>query len=398
MVEEDKKVKDTEKPQTDEEKALVKSMEEKPPDLVVGREISGGLVPRNIGELWRLSEMFFQSGMMPSSFRTPQAVAVAIQMGLEVGLQPMQACQNIAVINGRPTIWGDAALALVYGSGKLEEFNETMEGTPISDEWTATCVARRRGFPKPFVGTFTYKEAKMAGLVDKKESIWKKYPRRMLQMRARGFALRDGFADVLKGVYIREEVLDLEPDAAGTYVAKRTDENLKKLKDRIEAANTPEALAKEFETLTSIPLATFNGLQTKGIKQFIRNHNDKIVNKEWPEHILAIVRKKLDKPEWKKLLHYPPAETATEETPETEPEVDPVKAALTALGNYADWENLGLVECPRLDGNNTPATKCQFDSDGKPKPCDMKIDAEGVICPGLASKLVPPTKEEEVLS
>src|SRR5262249_49394 len=36
------------------------------------------------------------------------------------------------------------------------------------------------------------------------------YPRRMLMMRARSWALRDGFADVLRGLSIREEVEDYD--------------------------------------------------------------------------------------------------------------------------------------------------------------------------------------------
>ena len=34
----------------------------------------------------------------------------------------------------------------------------------------------------------------------------------MLQMRARGFALRDAFADVIAGLYIKEELEDMIPE------------------------------------------------------------------------------------------------------------------------------------------------------------------------------------------
>ena len=48
---------------------------------------------------------------------------IAIMHGLEVGLSPLSALQRIAVINGRPTIWGDGALALVKASGLCEATN-----------------------------------------------------------------------------------------------------------------------------------------------------------------------------------------------------------------------------------------------------------------------------------
>ena len=42
-----------------------------------------------------------------------------------------------------------------------------------------------------------------------KPGPWQQYPDRMLQMRARGFALRDTFADVLRGLISREEAEDM---------------------------------------------------------------------------------------------------------------------------------------------------------------------------------------------
>ena len=62
-----------------------------------------------------------------------------MQWGAEIGLQPLQAMQNIAVINGRPSLWGDAVLALVRSSGLLEQFEETQT------EDMATCTVKRKG-------------------------------------------------------------------------------------------------------------------------------------------------------------------------------------------------------------------------------------------------------------
>ena len=53
---------------------------------------------------------------MPREFQAkPNNILVAVQWGFEIGLAPMQALQNIAVINGRPSLWGDSLLALVKG-------------------------------------------------------------------------------------------------------------------------------------------------------------------------------------------------------------------------------------------------------------------------------------------
>jgi hypothetical protein len=64
----------------------------------------------------------------------------------------------------------------------------------------------RRGQP-PERRTFSVADAKRAKLWFK-AGPWTTYPDRMLQMRARGFAIRDTFPDALRGVIIAEEAQD----------------------------------------------------------------------------------------------------------------------------------------------------------------------------------------------
>ncbi len=199
-----------EKPKEEEKKALVS----------VGAAPIGGLIPQTFEQMWRLSTIMAASGMMPKGMDKTESVFVAVQMGLEVGLSPMQAVQSIAVINNRPAIWGDGALGLVRASGELEEFQESFTGEEFKDDWTAHCKVKRAGY-EPRENSFSLAEAKAAGLYppSDKFSPWGKYTRRMLQMRARSWALRDEFTDVLKGLQIREEQADivLAPTAEGAY-------------------------------------------------------------------------------------------------------------------------------------------------------------------------------------
>ncbi len=65
----------------------------------------------------------------------------------------------------------------------------------------------------------THKDAKRAGLWGK-GGPWTAYPKRMLQMRARGFALRDAFPDVLKGMISVEEAQDYPDEAKPVPVDK----------------------------------------------------------------------------------------------------------------------------------------------------------------------------------
>lgn len=166
-----------------------------------------GIAPQTFTELQAYCTLISQSDLVPADYRNkPGNVMIAVQMGAEIGLQPMQAIQNIAVIKGRPSVWGDAALALVQARPDCEDIIESLAGT--NGDRVATCVVKRRG-RTPVTRTFSVKDAGAAGLWGK-EGPWKQYPERMLQLRARGFALRDAFPDALKGIAIAEEARDIE--------------------------------------------------------------------------------------------------------------------------------------------------------------------------------------------
>ncbi len=166
------------------------------------KQTSFSLAPQNLEEAFKFAEILSKSKLVPKDFEGNQGnILVAIQWGAELGLQPMQAMQNIAVINGRPSLWGDSVIALVKASPLCEYVVEDVSDT------TATCRVKRRGEPEQ-VRHFTVDDAKKAGLYGK-QGPWTQYPKRMMQMRARSWALRDVFPDVLRGMPVAEELLDM---------------------------------------------------------------------------------------------------------------------------------------------------------------------------------------------
>lgn len=161
------------------------------------------LTPTSLKEAMEFATMMSKSTIIPKEYQgKPSDILIAIQMGAEVGLKPIQSLQNIATINGRPSIWGDAALALVLASPNCEYVEEHYDEQTM----TATCKVKRKNHPE-LISIFTVEKAKKAKLWEKPGS-WQTFPDRMLKMRARGFALRDKFADVLKGLILREEAED----------------------------------------------------------------------------------------------------------------------------------------------------------------------------------------------
>lgn len=186
------------------------------------------LAPRTFAEAIEFAKMISQSAFVPREFRgKPGEILAAIQYGFEIGVGPMQALQNIAVINGKPSVYGDLALALVQASGLLEDHKETDDGT------TATCTVKRRGDSTPHVVTFSMADAKLAGLSGK-QGPWQTHTKRMRQMRARGFALRDKFADVLKGVITREEAEDYPTSDEMGQADNRAPLNMTATETRVE--------------------------------------------------------------------------------------------------------------------------------------------------------------------
>ena len=165
---------------------------------------SFSLAPQDLAQALQFADMMSKSSIIPKDFAgNPGNILVAVQWGMELGLQPMQAMQNIAVINGRPSLWGDAVIALVRSSPLCEYVIEET----IDDK--AVCRVKRRGEGEQ-VRIFTTEDARKANLLGK-QGPWTQYPKRMMQMRARSWALRDVFPDVLRGMPIAEEIMDIEP-------------------------------------------------------------------------------------------------------------------------------------------------------------------------------------------
>ena len=181
------------------------------------KKTAAALAPQTFAQWMQLAEMMAASSLVPKEFKNqPGDCLVAMQMGSAVGLNPFQAIQSIAVINSRPCMWGDAVLGIVWASGLCEDIEET------DDRSIATCSVKRKGKPTPVVRRFSMENAKTAKVwlpgrdnnpgkwisLSERSGPWQSYPERMRQMRARSWALRDAFPDVLKGLHIREEVED----------------------------------------------------------------------------------------------------------------------------------------------------------------------------------------------
>ena len=203
------------------------------------------LVPTTLSEAMQFSDVLSKSIMVPREYQgKPANVLVAIQWGMELGLAPMQALQNIAVINGKPSIYGDALLAMVRADHRCRGVKEYLDGE------TAVCLITRShnaGEVEEIERKFSVDDAKRAGLWGK-QGPWKQYPQRMLQMRARSLAIRDGFPDVIKGLISVEEAQDMpapmkpvqpQPAPSGPTIAERAMAAIEPPQEAVEVPQVP---------------------------------------------------------------------------------------------------------------------------------------------------------------
>jgi hypothetical protein len=218
------------------------------------------LAPNNLQEAMQYAEIMSKSTIVPKNYQGKTGdILVAVQMGAELGLKPIQALQNIAVINGKPSVYGDGLLALVQAHHSFEDIQESFE-----DESNAAICTVKRKNQSSYTVRYTKIDAEKAGLWNK-IGPWKQYPKRMLQMRARGFALRDKFADVLGGLITAEEAQDYPVDVTPQNQPKDLSSQL----DNVLLAQS-QLTIKDEEVDQKIP--TECDTQEPELMQLILNH------------------------------------------------------------------------------------------------------------------------------
>ena len=233
----------------------------------------------SMDQAMNMATMIANSQLAPQNYKgRPEDTLVAMMMGNELGLNPMQSIQNIAVINGKPSIYGDAMLALVQNHPAFGGIEESFDDSTM----TANCTVWRKGGTK-HTQTFSKRDAESSRLWGKK-GPWTDYPKRMLAMRARGFALRNQFADALLGLISAEEAQDMpiERDItppsnvveleAPRYISESQAQELEHL-----AAANPSLIIKikkaySLNTLTELESSKFEECKTR-ITKFLEANN-----------------------------------------------------------------------------------------------------------------------------
>jgi len=197
--------------------------------VTVDIQTSAILTAQTWSDKIEVAEAMIEGGLIPRSFAgDPGAVISAVEMGMELGLSPWTALNNIVVIQGKATLSLNAILALARSRGvlirvlkdyELEEVIVKKDGRPVKKYDRATVIEITRGedvkspsgkLLDSMVSKYTYTkywaDAIKAELTTKDN--WKRMPRQMLRARAITEALRLYAPDILLGIYETTELAD----------------------------------------------------------------------------------------------------------------------------------------------------------------------------------------------
>lgn len=220
----------------------------------------------------RWAELISKSDICPKECRgKPGDVLIRIEFGKRLGLSPMQALCNIATINGKPSMYGDGLIAICRSSALCESIKEVFDEKTM----TATCLVKRKG-EELQSRSFSMQDAKLARLWGK-PGPWSEYPKRMLQMRARAWALRDLFPDLLGGISFLEEAQDIPliqdteilPSPAISLEDRKREGTEKSLLKRLQAVSTAEIVIDKEEGDVPVDQEVIQAKTLYTLSQFI---------------------------------------------------------------------------------------------------------------------------------
>jgi hypothetical protein len=294
----------------------------RPPPAVIGSHTSvAPIIPTNTQEVASMAAAICASGVVPDSYTNKDGspnkglVAMGIMRGLEVGFAPMTALQWVMPVNGRFSIWGDGAIALLFErkalkTQKIVWTDGTMQKVGSKEVLVKYDAPPVAGLPRDqykdelqcevkltrsdgevFTNRFSVMDARIAGLwSDSRRQPWQRYPARMIMNRARAFAIRDGFANYLNGLYIREEAEDMPP-LRGFEPEVAIDTSA--LRGSISAIAPPvhEAIQEVVVEDGGVPASEINDVITDTVRE-MANSEARIVDDERDE--LALMKRVLN--------------------------------------------------------------------------------------------------------
>lgn len=175
----------------------------------------------SVNEILEFAQYAIDSGLIPRSFKKPEAVFAVVQQGRELNLGAFTALNNIDSIQGKPTLSSNMQRALARRNGTYWKVIKDAETVPEQKDENGNIIKKAdivttiRFFTKAeeLDGriieqdiSYYWSDASRAGWTTKDN--WKKYPKNMLLARcfSRGIMIVDPESQM--GFYETTEIAD----------------------------------------------------------------------------------------------------------------------------------------------------------------------------------------------
>ena len=224
--------------------------------------------------------------MLPVHLRNkPEDIFVIMLMGHELGLKPMQALQNIILIQGKPTVPPQLMMALIRSRLpgaiiKVESKNPDV---------TCTTARNREDYEANlgYTATWNMNKAIKMGLSTKDNYV--KQAETMLRWRAIAEACRVTFPDIITGIYLPEEFQDFDGKTIETTASIKSE-----IKDMLEADFPIPEEEKKVGDLYRVQNGKFRGKQLKDLTiEDMAGYREELIKrttpkKEWETDLISV--------------------------------------------------------------------------------------------------------------
>lgn len=174
--------------------------------------------------MWRIARIFAASDIVPKQFvgNEPNCF-IAVEMSNRMGINPVALMQNMAIVNGRPTLEAKLITALINDSGVfLDDLEYEIEGAepgwnkaaskPVDPSYRVRAHAVKKSTGERLYGEWIgWDMVQGEGWQSKNGSKWLTMPGQMFRYRAASFFSKIYCTNITLGMQTREEMEDITP-------------------------------------------------------------------------------------------------------------------------------------------------------------------------------------------
>lgn len=321
----------------------------------LGPRFPGWGLVRTLDDLHALAATLAKSGYFKDATQEAQAV-VKILRGFELGIGPIEALQGIYFIQGSLTLAAPLVATLIQRSGVFRY--------RVTEHTAQVCeIAFFEGREPVGTSRFTLDDARAAGLLDKVQTLWTRYPKNLLFARALTNGARWYCAAVFGGPIYTPEEMGASVDAAGVPLSEETAAWDRGMWERADAAGEDPAPDPDDD-------------DARACRRFWAHARDRGYRTKRQVHELfgvepidgalgALVAQNPDGWNWAR-WEFDRLDAAQREADEPngalEPECEPEERCFRCLGELAGYDSQGRPVCAR----HLP--RVPFEAESEPEP------------------------------